>query len=60
MLHEFLVGGRCPSHQLRLAPHVIMKSNLGFFLERVAMESDEVEDSNTLNPAAVAQKHRKA
>jgi hypothetical protein len=37
-----------------------MKSNLGFFLERVAMESDEVEDSNTLNPAAVAQKHRKA
>ncbi len=59
MLHEFLVGGRCPSHQLRLAPHVIMKSNLGFFLERVAMASDEVEDSNTFNPAAVAQKHRK-
>ena len=60
MLHEFLVGGRCPSHQLRLAPHVIMKSNLSFFLDRLSMESDEIEDSNTLNPAAGARKLPKA
>ncbi|MFY9802071.1 MAG: LacI family DNA-binding transcriptional regulator [Candidatus Acidiferrales bacterium] len=45
MLNEFLVGGRCPSHQLRLAPHVIMKSNLSFFLDRISMES-EMEESN--------------
>ncbi|MFZ0431432.1 MAG: LacI family DNA-binding transcriptional regulator [Candidatus Acidiferrales bacterium] len=59
MLHEFLAGGRCPSHQLRLAPHIIMKSNLNFFLDRVSMESDEVEDSNTFRPAATARKLRR-
>jgi LacI family transcriptional regulator len=59
MLHEFLVGGRCPSHQVRLAPHVIMKSNLSFFLERVSMESDEIEDSNTFGLSSAAQKARK-
>jgi len=56
MLHEFLVGGRCPSHQLRLAPHVIMKSNLSFFLDRLSMESNEINNSNALNPAAPARK----
>jgi hypothetical protein len=56
MLHEFLVGGRCPSQQLRLAPHVIMKSNLSFFLDRLSMESDEISDPNTLNPAPPARK----
>ena len=59
MLHEFLAGGRCPSYQLRLAPHIIMKSNLNFFLDRVSMESDEVEDSNTFRPAATARKLRR-
>jgi LacI family transcriptional regulator len=58
MLNEFLVGGRCPSHQLRLAPHVIMKSNLNFFLERISMES-EIEDANAFSkPAAGRAKQR--
>ncbi|MGA8408293.1 MAG: LacI family DNA-binding transcriptional regulator [Candidatus Acidiferrales bacterium] len=58
MLNEFLVGGRCPSHQLRLAPHVIMKSNLSFFLERISMES-EIEDSSAFSKAASSRaKHR--
>src|SRR5580704_3140015 len=60
MLHEFLVGGRCPSHQLRLAPHVIMKSNLSFFLDRLSMESNEINNSNALNPAAPARRIPKA
>lgn len=58
MLHEFLVEGRCPSHQLRLAPHVIMKSNLSFFLGRILMEC-EIEDSNTFSPAVAARALRK-
>jgi LacI family transcriptional regulator len=58
MLNEFLVGGRCPSHQLRLAPHVVMKSNLRFFLDRISMES-EIEDSNTFSPPTAAQALRK-
>ena len=31
MLHQFLVEGSCPSHQVRLAPHLILRSNLNFF-----------------------------
>jgi LacI family transcriptional regulator len=54
MLHEYLVEGRCPAHQLRLAPHVIMKSNLSFFLDRISMES-EIEDSNGYGSAPPAQ-----
>jgi LacI family transcriptional regulator len=45
LLHDFLVGGRCPSHQMRLAPHLIMKSNLSFFLQRMSLEP-VAEDSN--------------
>jgi LacI family transcriptional regulator len=45
LLHDFLVGGRCPSHQMRLAPHLIMKSNLSFFLQRMSLEP-VTEDSN--------------
>jgi len=37
-----------------------MKSNLSFFLDRLSMESDEIEDSNTLDPAAGARKLPKA
>jgi LacI family transcriptional regulator len=37
MLHDFLVEGRCPTHRVRLAPHLIMKSNLRFFLERISL-----------------------
>jgi LacI family transcriptional regulator, galactose operon repressor len=57
MLNEFLVGGRCPSHQLRLAPHVIMKSNLSFFLDRISMES-EIEDANAFGAPAARGKPR--
>jgi LacI family transcriptional regulator len=39
MLHDFLVKGQCPSYQVRLAPHLIMKSNLNFFLQRLGMDS---------------------
>jgi hypothetical protein len=37
-----------------------MKSNLSFFLDRLSMESDEIEDSNTLNPATGVRKMPKA
>lgn len=32
LLHEFLVDGECPSHQVTLAPHLVMRGNLDFFL----------------------------
>jgi LacI family transcriptional regulator len=32
-LYRFLVEGRCPAPHLRLAPHIILRSNLNLFLE---------------------------
>jgi LacI family transcriptional regulator len=39
VLHEFLVEGDCPSFQVTLAPHLVMRGNLDFFLKRVSFES---------------------
>ncbi len=50
MLHEFLVQGSCPAHQLRLAPHVVMKSNLEFFLKRVDFRRNEPETEAVAGP----------
>ena len=39
MLHEFLVEGASRSHQVALAPHLVMRGNLDFFLHRQSQES---------------------
>jgi len=39
MLHEFLMEGERPSHQITLAPHLVMRGNVDFFLQRQAQES---------------------
>jgi len=39
MLHEFLAEGARRSHQLALAPHLVMRGNLDFFLHRQVQES---------------------
>jgi LacI family transcriptional regulator len=38
MLHEFLVEGASRSHQVALAPHLVMRGNLDFFLQRQSQE----------------------
>jgi LacI family transcriptional regulator len=48
MLHDFLVKGQCPSYQVRLAPHLIMKSNLNFFLQRLGGDA-EIETASGLD-----------
>ena len=40
VLHEFLEEGECPSYQVSLAPHLVMRGNLDFFLERQSGESN--------------------
>jgi LacI family transcriptional regulator len=40
MLYDFLVKGQCPSYQVRLAPHLVLKSNLSFFLQRLKVDSE--------------------
>lgn len=39
MLHEFLAEGGRRSHQVALAPHLVMRGNLEFFLRRQSQES---------------------
>ena len=39
MLHELLAEGGTRAHQLSLAPHLVMRGNLDFFLSRHSLES---------------------
>ncbi len=39
VLHEFLVEGSCPAYQVTLAPHLVMRGNLEFFLQRQSEEA---------------------
>jgi LacI family transcriptional regulator len=39
VLREFLTEGQCPSYQVTLAPHVVMRGNLEFFLSRLPGET---------------------
>jgi LacI family transcriptional regulator, galactose operon repressor len=34
-LYRFLVEGKCPPARVKLNPHIVMRSNLGLFLDRV-------------------------
>jgi len=40
VLHDFLVEGECPSFQVTLAPHLVMRGNLDFFLQGQSRESN--------------------
>lgn len=35
-LYKFLAEGKCPPQQIKLNPHVVMRSNLELFLERIS------------------------
>src|SRR4029077_9079253 len=41
MLHDFLVEGATRSDQVALAPHLVMRGNLDFFLHRQSQESSK-------------------
>lgn len=38
VLHEFIAEGNCPSFHVALAPHLVMRGNLDFFLRRLSLE----------------------
>jgi LacI family transcriptional regulator len=40
VLREFLLEGECPSYQVTLAPHIVMRGNLDFFLQRQSSEGN--------------------
>ena len=39
VLHEFLIENEYPTHNVTFAPHLVMRGNLEFFLQRVSVES---------------------
>lgn len=38
-LYKFLAEGTCPPHRIKLNPHIVMRSNLELFLERISVVS---------------------
>ena len=54
VLHQFLIEGSCPSYQVLLSPHLVMRGNLDFFLLHQSLSStterraDEFIDSAVL------------
>jgi LacI family transcriptional regulator len=38
-LHHFLVEGKCPPYRIKLNPHIVMRSNLELFLDRISVVS---------------------
>jgi len=46
MLHKFLVDRNAPTGGLALAPHLVMRGNLDFFLRRQSQESHNEESHN--------------
>jgi LacI family transcriptional regulator len=38
-LHHFLVEGKCPPHRIKLNPHIVMRSNLELFVNRISATS---------------------
>ena len=45
LLHEFLVDRECPTTQLSLAPHLVMRGNLDFFLARKSFEGGSLNQA---------------
>ncbi len=39
ILHQFLVEGSCPSYQVMLSPHLVMRGNLDFFQQHQSLGS---------------------
>lgn len=56
MLHEYLVEGASRSRQVALAPHLVMRGNLDFFLQRQSRESAKEKDKEDQpGPGALAE-----
>lgn len=40
-LYKFLAEGKCPPHQIKLNPHIVMRSNLELFLDRISTPAQQ-------------------
>jgi LacI family transcriptional regulator len=55
LLHEFLAEGGRRSNQVSLAPHLVMRGNLDFFLSRQSQESANKNGQNGLESRRLVQ-----
>lgn len=42
-LYQFLVDGTCPPPRMKVVPHLVMRSNLDLFLERLPVDQEGLE-----------------
>lgn len=40
-LYKFLAEGKCPPHQIKLNPHIVMRSNLELFVDRISTSTQQ-------------------
>ena len=40
-LYKFLAEGKCPPHQVKLNPHIVMRSNLELFVDRISASAPQ-------------------
>ena len=40
-LYKFLAEGKCPPHQIKLNPHIVMRSNLVLFVDRISASAQQ-------------------
>jgi len=50
-LYQFLLHGTRPASRLRVVPHLVMRSNLDLFLERLPLDSESVAASEDVDLA---------
>ncbi len=36
-LYNFIAEGKCPPHRIKLNPHIVMRSNLELFVDRISL-----------------------
>jgi LacI family transcriptional regulator len=53
-LQQFLLEGKCPLPKIRIAPHIVMNSNLDLFLKHVPLEDDSESEHATIRSQTVS------
>jgi LacI family transcriptional regulator len=59
-LYQYLVDGTCPQPRIKVVPHVVMRSNLDLFLERLPVDAEDADPSAALSAGARAGRPRAA
>jgi LacI family transcriptional regulator len=57
-LYQYLVDGTCPQPRIKVVPHVVMRSNLDLFLERLPVDAEDADPSAALSAGARAARPR--